>query len=146
MNGNPPSRAQAHVRRDTDAMLAKPTQYEMMNNPKRRAVVALVEPNIRERTRCKQKSENHAVRHDTIQCDGPKERPRDSMLCFPYFLAHMQSTVKPRKGPGARQHSNIPSNEGVSPSRFDRAASKDVLSSMLLSLSKDDQDNHKDDE
>ena len=43
-DGKPPSRDQAHVKRDTDAILARLTENEMMNNPVIIAVVALTDP------------------------------------------------------------------------------------------------------
>lgn len=43
-DGRPPSRDQAHVKRDTDAILARLTENEMMNNPVIMAVVALTDP------------------------------------------------------------------------------------------------------
>jgi hypothetical protein len=42
--GKPPSRAQAQVKRDTDAILARLTAKEMTNNPVTMAVVALTDP------------------------------------------------------------------------------------------------------
>ena len=68
------------------------------------------------------------------------------MLRFSNFFAHVQGTIKACEGPGAGQHSDVPSNESVFPSRLDSLLSEDVFGRVSLLLSKNGQDNHEDDE